>query len=73
MREGDNLGRELLGLDKTVLRRLQMVVKKGWNSLSLFSGGIPMPLSRTLTSTLSSKSRARRQPPSLAATLSEAI
>ena len=34
-----------------------LVVKNGWNSLSLISGGMPVPLSRTLTSTASSASR----------------
>ena len=31
-----------------------LVVKNGWNSLSLISGGMPVPLSRTVTSISSS-------------------
>jgi hypothetical protein len=40
-------------------RSAAVILKNGWNSLSLFSGGMPMPLSRMRISTAPPRSRSR--------------
>src|SRR5215472_5919364 len=48
---------QLIERPKPVPSPVGLVVKNGWKSLSRVSGGIPVPLSRTRTSTASPRSR----------------